>query len=95
MDFVALSVDRNLSIVAIFDLKDVANDTVCGDQLNGIQPGPLEGDRMFSALSLTLARPISSLDGELGMTSITLHCATKSSYARGYHSDSVRDKIRR
>ena len=27
VDFVGLSVDHNISIVSIFDLKDVANDT--------------------------------------------------------------------
>jgi len=48
VDYVALSVDHNISIVPIFDLKDVASDRVRSHRLNEVQSGLLEGDRMFS-----------------------------------------------
>ena len=48
VDYVALSVDHNISIVPIFDLRDVASDIARGHRLNQVKPGLLEGDRMFS-----------------------------------------------
>jgi len=45
VDYVALRVDHNISIVPIFDLKDVASGRVRSHRLNEVQPNLLEGDR--------------------------------------------------
>jgi hypothetical protein len=50
VDYVALSVNRNISIVPVFDLKDVASDRVSSNRLDEVQPGLSEGDRMFSTI---------------------------------------------
>ena len=48
VNYLALSVDHNIPVVSISDLKDVANDGVRSRRLNEAQSGLLESDRMFS-----------------------------------------------
>ena len=50
VDYVALSVDHNISVVPILDLKDITSNGVRSHRLDEVQPGLLECNRMFSTV---------------------------------------------
>ena len=50
MNYVALSVYHDIPVMPVLNLEDVASNRVCSHRLNEIQPGLLEGNRMFSTI---------------------------------------------
>ena len=50
VNYVALPVDHNVSVMPVFDLEDVASDRVRSHRLNKVQPGLLESDRVLSTI---------------------------------------------
>ena len=50
VNYMALSVNHDVSVVSILDLEDVTSDGVRSHRLNEVQPGLLEGDRVLSTI---------------------------------------------
>ena len=50
MNYMALSVNHDVSVMPVLDLEDVTSDRVRSHRLNEVQSGLLEGDRMLSTI---------------------------------------------
>lgn len=50
VNYVALSVNHDISVVPVLDLEDVTSDEVRSNRLNGVQPSLLEGNRVLSTI---------------------------------------------